>query len=260
MCNGARQILAVGLLALVSLLVTATPLLAGSPERITRETRWQGEMVLDNLVQVEKGAHLTISAGTVVRAKLPGSKILVLGRLTVDGSAKSPVNFESVKGWEGIEFIEADKGSVIRHAKFKGAQQAVSMIATSPQITGSEFRDCKIALRLLREAAPLVEENRFIGNEIGLDNEMRSAPTIRGNHFSKHTTSAIVASNNARGLIENNSFEDNKQGVGIVQPYPDPLRGNRFIGNGTALFCSQTKNSPLIEKNLFEKNAKGVVN
>ena len=85
---------------------------------------------------------ITIGAGTVVRAKLPGSKLLVLGRLTVDGSAQSPVNFESVKGWEGIEFIEADKGSVIRHAKFKGAQQAVSMIATSPQITGSEFRDC----------------------------------------------------------------------------------------------------------------------
>jgi len=260
MCNGVRWLSSLALVAALGVLSLATPLQAGSTERITKDTRWQGEVVLSGPVQVDTGARLTIAPGSVVRAKLPGSKLLVLGTLMVEGSATAPVRFVSVKGWEGIEFIEAAKGSVIRHAEFDGAQHAVSMIATSPQIIGSLFRNCKIALRLLREAAPLVEGNRFEANQIWVDNEMRSAPTVRGNHFSDHTTSAIVASNNARGLIEDNRFENNKQGVGIVQPYPDPLRGNRFVGNETALFCSQTKNTPLIEKNLFEKNGKGVVN
>ncbi|PLY01684.1 MAG: hypothetical protein C0624_09910 [Desulfuromonas sp.] len=257
MFNGVKRMV---VLLLISLLGAASPLLAGSMERISRDTRWSGEVTLSGPVQVDKGARLTIAAGSTVRAELPNSKLLVLGKLVVAGSSQQPVRFETVSGWEGIEFIEAEQGSEIRHADFNGAHQAVSLIAASPRIVESEFRNCKIALRLLREATPLIENNRFIDNEIGVDNEMRSAPTIRGNRFEKHSVSAIVASNSARGLIEDNRFDNNKQGVGIVQPYPDPLRGNRFVGNETALYCSQTKNTPLIEKNLFEKNGKGVVN
>ncbi|PLY05723.1 MAG: hypothetical protein C0624_04695 [Desulfuromonas sp.] len=257
MFNGVKRMVT---MLLIGLLGAASPLLAGSLERISRDTHWSGEVTLSGPLQVDKGACLTIAAGSTVRAELPNSKLLVLGKLVVAGSAQQPVRFETVSGWEGIEFIEAEQGSTIRYAHFNSAQHAVSMIATGPRIAESEFRNCKIALRLLREASPLVENNRFVANEIGIDNEMRSSPTIRGNRFEKHSVSAVVASNSARGLIENNRFENNKQGVGIVQPYPDPLRGNRFIGNEIGLYCSQTKNSPLIEKNLFKKNGKGVVN
>jgi len=242
------------------LLVLAWPGPAAAARRITADTRWQGEVVLDEPVQVEPKARLTIAAGTVVRADRPELKLVVSGILVVEGSAERPVTFATPPGWEGIEFIEAPAGSAIRHARFSKAQSAVSMIATSPAIRDCEFRDGKVALRLLREAAPRIENNLFLGNEVGVDNEMRSAPVVRGNRFEGQTVSAIVASNNARGLIEKNRFERNTQGVGIVQPYPDPIRDNRFVANGTAIYCSQTKSTPQIVDNLFEKNDRGVVN
>jgi len=241
-------------------LLCLLPALASAAQRISSATRWQGEVKLTEAVQVEKGAVLIIAPGTVVRSELPENKLVVLGVVQIDGSESRPVRFETVEGWQGIEFVEAEKGSHIRHAQFSKFESAISMIATSPEISGCRFAEGKNAVRLLREAAPQILNNSFSNNEIGLDNEMRSAPLIRDNSFTGHRVSAIVASNNARGLIEGNSFDRNKQGIGIVQPYPDPLRNNRFKDNEVAIFCSQTKNTPLIEKNLFESNAKGVVN
>jgi len=247
-----------GLAALLILAWAVTALAA--PKNIREDTRWQGEVALEGPVQVDQGARLTIAAGSTVRVTRPADKLTVLGTLVVEGSAERPVTFVTPPGWEGVEFIEAPAGSAIRHARFSGAQYAVSMIAASPLVQNCEFRDGKVALRLLREAAPKIVDNRFTGNEVGIDNEMRSAPLIRGNRFEAQTVSAIVASNNARGAIENNHFERNAQGIGIVQPYPDPIRANRFIANGTALYCSQSKNTPLIADNLFENNDRGVVN
>ena len=80
-------------------LLAAQGALAANLERIATSTRWEGTVELQGPVQVDKGARLMIAPGTVVRAQLPGSKLLVLGTLVVNGNPKAPVRFETVKGW-----------------------------------------------------------------------------------------------------------------------------------------------------------------
>jgi len=95
---------------------------------------------------------------------------------------------------------------------------------------------------------------------MGIDNEMRSAPTIRANTFIGHRQTAILASHNSRGLIHGNRFEDNEQAIGLLQPYADRIEENVFVGNRVALYCNQTKNSPMIRRNLFERNEAALIN
>ncbi|NIQ95423.1 MAG: hypothetical protein GWN87_15395, partial [Desulfuromonadales bacterium] len=89
--------------------------------------------------------------------------------------------------------VEAEQGSFITGARFAGAESAISSIATDFKVTDSVFAQCRTAIKLLRESSPLIENNRFRENDIAIDNEMRSAPLIRGNSFSDHKKTAILA-------------------------------------------------------------------
>lgn len=221
---------------------------------------WSGEVVLAAPVTVPSGVTLTIAAGTRVRPVDAAARLLVQGLLLVQGTAASPVVFIAVENWQGIEFIEAPAGSVIEQARFSKAQAALSSIATDLTVRGSTFVDCTAAIKLLRESHSLIEDCRFVGNEMGIENEMKSTPVIRGNHFEGHKNTAIIASHNSSGAIVDNLFFRNKQGVTLIQKYPDRIEKNRFVENGVGIYCNQTQNTPTILGNTFEKNGNALVN
>jgi len=224
------------------------------------ETAWQGEVRLTAPVTVPRGGVLTLAPGTVVRPQSPEARLLVNGVLKVQGSAEAPVLFAAPAGWLGIGFVEGEPGSEIDYAEFHRAETAVSSIATPFSLRHSSLRECQTAVKLLREARPLIEQNRFLGNRIGIDSEMKSAAAIRGNRFVDHTTTAILLSHNIVGVIEGNSFEHNKQGIGVLQKYADQIRGNHFVGNQVAIHCNQTQSTPEISGNTFEGNQAALVN
>lgn len=228
--------------------------------KIEDTTHWQGIVELGGSVQITAGGSLQIAAGTRVIITDPAHTISVQGQLLVKGTADKPVIFDSVKGWQGISFVEAADGSQIVQARFSNCAQALGIIATSPLISDSQFNNCEAAVKLLRESSAEILNNRFIDNGLGLGIEMRSSPIVVGNSFTGHKKSGIIASNSSRGLIEKNRFEKNEQGVGLLQQYPDKIRDNRFIANKVGLYCYQTQNTPQIEKNLFRNNEYALVN
>ena len=223
-------------------------------------TRWSGTVTLTEAVTVPRGATLVITAGTTVVPKSAEALINVSGKLLVEGTAAAPVVFKGKGDWRGIEFFEGQPGSRIRYARFSGAAAALSTIATPFSVADSHFEKCEFAIKLVREAVPTIENSTFIDNAVGISNEMKSVATIRGNQFSKHSKSAIVASHGSRGDITGNRFTDNQQGVALIQRYEGTLAGNQFSGNETAIFCNQTQSTPRIEKNRFEKNKLAIVN
>jgi hypothetical protein len=227
---------------------------------LSGNTTWRGEVVLGSPVTVPSGATLTIAAGTRVRPVDAAARLLVQGLLFVQGTAASPVVFVAVENWQGIEFVEAPAGSVIEQARFSKAEAALSSIATDLTVRGSTFADCAAAIKLLRESHSLIEDCRFVGNEMAIENEMKSTPVIRGNHFEGHTNTAIFASHNSSGAILDNLFFKNKQGITLIQKYPDRIEKNRFVENGVGIFCNQTQNTPTILDNTFEKNDNALVN
>ncbi len=260
MCNRSPRRLAFVTLVLLALAAAWSGPSAAAEQRVEGTARWSGEVRLKGTVLVAPGAVLTVAPGTVIRPATPADRIVVQGVLKVEGTAQAPVRFVAPKGWQGIEFVESPDGSVLRHAEFQGAQAAVSCLASSPAILFCSFRDCEAGVKLLRESGSRIEDCLFSGNQIGIDNEMKSFPVIRRNRFLGQGKSGIVASNNSRGAIEENLFEKNKQAVGLHTKYPDRVAKNRFIDNETALFCYQSQNTPLVTGNLFEKNQAALVN
>lgn len=250
------------ILSLLSALLLFAPAAFGleAAGQLQGEVNWQGEVLLRRAVTVGPTAVLTIAAGTVVRPQSPEAKLVVTGVLKVQGNAKAPVTFAGPPGWQGIEFVEGPEGSAIDHAVFSTAATAVSSIATSFTLRHCTFRDSGTGVKLLREASPVIEENLFAGNEIGIDSEMKSAPSIRHNHFAEHKTTAVLVSHNSIGAIEGNTFEKNKQGIGVLQKYPDRISANRFTGNEVGIYCNQTQSTPWIGNNTFERNQIALVN
>ncbi len=253
----ARRILS--LLACLLLSPAAAPALE-VPANIKGRTTWQGEVVLRQTVTVEKGAVLTIAPGTTVKPLAAEAKLVVHGSLQVKGTPQANVVFAGPAGWQGIEFFQADPGSRLEHARFDKAQVAIGGIEAGFALRNCTFRNCDAAVKLLREASPTIEECLFVGNTIGIDNEMKSSVTVRRNRFLEHKTTAILASHNSVGAIEGNTFERNKQGIGLIQKYPDRVTGNRFVDNEVGIYCNQTQNTPQIKGNTFEKNKIALVN
>jgi len=228
--------------------------------KIVDEVRWSGEVVLDRPLQVEPGATLVLEPGTRVRIQSPGLSFHVKGRLVAQGTQEMPVRFEAPPDWEGILFLESGDLSSLEYMEFKGVKSALRFIAASAQIRHLTFRDCQIAVQLLKQSDSRIEGNRFVDNEIALKNEMKSHPLIRGNRFVGNRNAGIVAGNNSRGLIEENLFENNRNGIVLTGPYEDSIQKNKFISNGAAIYCSKSQATPEIANNLFEKNDVGVYN
>lgn len=246
-----------------SLIVAALCLLSagsGHGRELSGDLRWSGRVELDEAVVVARGATLTIAAGTQVVAANPQVRISVHGLLQVAGTAAAPVSFAGPAGWQGLEFMEAPAGSVIRGAQFSAAKAAISSFTTDFRVEDCRFTGNEAAISLVRESSPVIVNSLFENNQVGIANEMKSAPQIRGNRFIGQTRAAILASHNSKGEIADNAFTGNKQGVALMQRYPDRIGGNRFIDNEVAIYCNQTQSTPLIEDNLFEGNGYGVLN
>lgn len=229
-------------------------------DELSGEVRWSGEVVLEKTVMVKKDSALTIAPGTRIKAETPQVKIRVRGRLIVEGTQAEPVVFTGPKGWQGIEFMEAPQGSVIRWAEFDGAAAAISSFATDFTVENCVFKNSEFGVRLLRDSSPEISGSTFENNQIGVANEMKSGAQMRNNRFANHARSAILASHNSWGEITGNTFVGNKQGVTLLQVYKDLIRGNTFIENEVGIYCNQTQSTPRIEANRFEKNSYGILN
>lgn len=242
---------------LILLILLALPAMA---REYPGATRWVGEVKLVEPVSIPRGATLTIGPGTRVTTQSADALIAVAGRILIDGTAAAPVVFDTPVGWQGIQLVEAEAGSQIRHARFARAASAVSTIATDFTLANSEFQGCDFAVKLEREANPVIENCWFADNGIGIANEMKSMPVIRNNRFSGHTRAAIMASHASRGSIAGNRFVENQQGITLIQRYEGAIADNHFSANDTAIFCNQTQNTPRIERNQFEGNKVAIAN
>lgn len=251
-----RKALSSFVMGLVALLLTG-PVLA---QELNGKVRWSGEVILDEPVLVHRDATLTIAAGTQLVIKNPKAKISVQGFLKVNGTEAAPVSFSGLPGWEGVEFMEAPKGSVVSWANFHSAKAAIVSFETDFLVENCTFEEGEFGVRLMRESSPKIVDSFFKNNQIGIANEMKSGAEIRGNRFIGQQKSAVIASHNSKGLITDNHFEKNKQGIALLQRYPDRIIKNTFIENETAIFCNQTQNTPMIEQNHFEGNDYAVLN
>lgn len=252
-----RRIRSSSLLAAVLLLLGVVPADAAISGTLRGETVWRGEVSLAGPVEVPPGAVLTVAAGTTVRPLRQEAKLVIQGKLRVEGTKGDPVTFSSPAGWEGIEFRDS-AGSRVAGARFFGARTAVSAASSSFVVSDCVFRECEIALKIVRLSAPTVEDCTFSNNGIAIDQETRSTSVLRRNVFRQQRQTAVLVTHNCGGRMEGNRFEENPRGIVLLRQYAGEISRNVFSGNGTAVFCEQTRNSPVLRGNRFEKNREGV--
>lgn len=212
---------------------------------ISHDTVWQGEIIIQGVISVKRGATLTIRPGTVVRFKkidrdrndVGDGEILVEGRLIARGTADSKILFTSAQekpadnDWSYLQFLASDRGNVIENCRFEYAFAGVMIHYADVKISDSIFQNNNRGVHY-NTADLNIDHCTFIENRIGI-RFMR----LEGNV-----------------LIANNDISRNDIGVLFVRQHVNAVdfeRLNhgkempRFVGNN--IFANRTYNFSLGE-------------
>ena len=212
---------------------------------ISHDTVWQGEIIIQGVINVKRGATLTIRPGTAVRFKkidrdknnVGDGEILVEGRLIARGTADKQISFTSaekhpaVNDWSYLQFLAADRSNVIEHCRFEYAFAGIMIHYAEVKISDSVFQNNNRGVHY-NTADLSIDHCTFVENRIGI-RFMR----LEGNV-----------------LITNNEISRNDLGVLFVRQHVNAVdferlnRGTempRFEGNN--IFANRTYNFSLGE-------------
>lgn len=134
---------------------------------LTLDEDWEGEADIIGDIIVPSGVTLRIKAGTTIDF-LGEYRIIVFGRILIEGTAEQPVIFGGdTTAWGGIRLISADPGSVLRHAHIYTA--TAGLVVAESDLTAEDclFARNRIGIHLLNSAPMLkgciLQENLVYG-------------------------------------------------------------------------------------------------
>jgi len=148
---------------------------------ISHDTIWQGEIIIQGVISVKRGATLTIRPGTVIKFKkidrdqndVGDGEILVEGRLIARGTAESRILFTSaqnkpaINDWSYVQFLAADHGNVIENCRFEYAFAGVMIHYADVKISDTIFQNNNRGVHY-NTANLSIDHCSFIDNRIGI--------------------------------------------------------------------------------------------
>ena len=209
-------------LSLVFLLLLASlmPLAATASTSTTRSTTvWSGTVVLQDGYTVGIQDILIVQAGTTIQ--LGNDKDLTVdGRLSIQGTALSPVVLESILGkHDGIIFNQSSQGlgSSIDNLSVEDAEWGVTIYGSDPVLTNVKVINAdRVAVDLFDGATPRIYNLRIEGGGqdlhgastswrygIGLSVGAYSAPIVDGFVANGLITRALNYWGNSGGMVSN---------------------------------------------------------
>jgi hypothetical protein len=143
---------------------------------------WEGEITISGDVIVPHGITLTVKAGT--RIDFTGYyKILVNGKIIINGIPSNPVTIGGSIYWNGIRLEQADPGSLIQNATIQKSPVGLVIYNSTAQVIGSTFNNNEIGLHIVH-SNPLVQNCNFENNLIyGVKEDDGAEPVITGCSF-----------------------------------------------------------------------------
>jgi len=210
---------------------------------IRQDARWDGQVKVDGVVIVAKGAGLSVAPGTRVIFSvrdddgdgIGDSELRVEGSLTVAGTGEDPVTFTSAADhpepadWKYIMINHAE-GASISNAVVEYAYSGIQVHYTRGSFSGIVSRHNVDGFRF--STAPVTLENSLLTeNTNGIRFEERGAgAVIRHNRITRNLI-GVFAVIKCRGLstFENNGIDNNSDyavKVGIEQRDDIPMKGN----------------------------------
>ena len=193
---------------------------------VDRDTAWSGEVRVDGIVHVRKGATLSILPGTrVVFADArfgtedqhegffaPGLR--VEGTIVAEGTAESPILFTSARvravpaSWDKILFSFSGENRFL-HCIFEGARYAFHAHFSQILVRRCLFRENVEGVRL-GASRVTIEDSVFTRNELRGINFRECRNEIRGNLVFENGDGIFLHSKNSESVIRGNAVYANR--------------------------------------------------
>ncbi|MHB8904028.1 MAG: right-handed parallel beta-helix repeat-containing protein [Patescibacteria group bacterium] len=254
-------------------------------------TESNGPYIVTGIMEVTKGAVLTIGPGTEVRFN-PGAKIIVNGELDVQGTTENPVIMTSATStpksgdWGGIEFTDKAvsatvdsngnyvKGSIIKNAIIKFSQ-GIKITDSSPYIANNQITINETGITILGTKAT---SGGIVLDGTGATSGKAIIPVyIVNNTISDNTTGIKIERNNSQDYIitpagysyvgakfitaylGGNMISSNNLGVKIVKGDNNVLFNNSIKYNfSSGVEIGSASRSNVLEKNTINNNNVGL--
>ena len=193
---------------------------------VDRDTAWSGEVRVDGIVHVRKGATLTILPGTRILFSdrrfgtadehegffAPG--IRVEGRIIAEGTEEAPIRFASARepavpgSWDKILF-SFSAGNRFFHCTFEGARYAFHAHFSQIDVRECLFRENVEGVRL-GASRVTIEDSVFTRNELRGINFRECRNEIRGNLVFGNGDGIFLHSKDSPSVIRGNAIYGNR--------------------------------------------------
>ena len=213
---------------------------------VAKDTTWAGTVVLDRIVVVRKGAHLTVAPGTKVLFRrvdwdgdgIGDAELTVEGRLTAVGTPEAPILFASAEArparsdWKYL-MVNFAAGAELSFARVAHAYSGVQVHYSPARVSFCEFTRNVDGVRF--STARLRVEGCWVhGNVNGVRYEERGhAAELEGNELSDNEVGIFAVTEcRGRSVFRGNNLRGNRYPVklGLGQRNDLAFPGNFWGG------------------------------
>jgi len=199
------------------LFLLMAPILSGASTGSSRTTTvWSGTVTLEDGYLVDSNQVLVIQAGTTILLG-DGERLGVDGRITIEGTAASPVVMDSISGkHQGVLFNSTsdNKGSTLDNLTISGGEYGITIYGSDPVMTNLRVNNAdKVAIDLFDSASPTMRGIVIDGGGqdvhgassswrygIGISSGASSAPIVEGVSIDNLVTRGVNLWYNSGGL------------------------------------------------------------
>lgn len=238
---------------------------------ISRDTLWQGEILVEGALTIASQATLAIAPGTTIRfrpsvKKEPGL-LLVLGRLQAVGKSEAPITFTSDEvnpesgDWQGIVIMDSPRNNQLECCRIEFAENGITGYFSDIVVRQSEVSRSRCGMKSFVSSLS-VKRSRMANCLVGADfkegdaeledvtlNDNRQGIIIHGGSLFLSGSSitdcllTAVDASNARLHFENNSINRNGNALIVTSCQGDVVGSNieNNQGSGISLVSSWLK-------------------
>jgi parallel beta-helix repeat protein len=214
---------------------------------LTQNTVWEGDVVVEGLVEVDAGVTLELLPGVRIQFSAPINESGVLTGLVIYGTLKAFGKADNIirlfgsepkpGQWQGVVFKET-KGEPSRmtYCRIEDAGKGIdgqhaSLIAEQLEVVGNQ-----VGIAVGEGFSLALVKSRIVDNQIGFNFRQNSDASVNG---------SLIESNHEAGLVLQNS-----------SPI---IKGNVISDNGPVGVSCYRGSSPIIADNQIRNHATGIV-
>lgn len=263
----------------VSIALAGLLLLANAPAAVAATKEISGERVHSGEVVIPKGDTWSVAPGASLRFR--GGRLVVRGKLVVEGGAAAPVRIAGDDAFEGID-IRGEDGSRISNAVVSGGKKGISVTSARVTLRGvrfergtigleigqygrAELRDCvfdspdRVGVLVKRGGALDAAGSRFQGaGKSGVYVYGASSVSIRDCRFEKNQAGLHLSMFGAAATVADSVFSGNGAGLLAEKMAVPVVTGSEFSGNRVGLHFSRRAEGK-IDGCRIEENGDGVL-